>query len=194
MAIDTSDNLNQALSKQHLTRDSIIADSGASSHIFNDLKHFTTYSDLSLPLGIPSSNGGDTIATGTGTTTFTALTSTGKMTQFELVNALYSPSAPINMLSVGQLRDNGIVIDGYTDSLCYKSNRQELALLEWIYRVAFLQVVLRQLDIGIAPLAYAAINYAIMHRRLMHASPARVLMACKIAGIDINQKEAEGYH
>src|SRR5271168_474950 len=41
---NTSDDLNQALTEHYLTRDSVIADSGASSHIFNDLKHFITYS------------------------------------------------------------------------------------------------------------------------------------------------------
>jgi Pol polyprotein len=192
MALDSSDNLNQALNKHQLTKDSIIADSGASSHIFNNLKFFTTYSNLSLPLGISSSNGGDTIATGTGTIAFTALTSTGQRTDFELVNALYSPSAPVNMLSVGQLRDNGIIIDGYTDSLSYKSNRQEIALLEWTHRVAFLRVVPSQLTT--TPLAYTAIDYATMHRRLMHASAPRVLIACQKAGIDISRKEAENHH
>ena len=73
---NTSDDLNQALSKQHLIRDLIIADLGASSYIFNDLKHFITYSNLSTLLGISLSNGGDTIATGTSTVAFTALTST----------------------------------------------------------------------------------------------------------------------
>ena len=106
------------LREQNLTWDSIIVDTRISSYIFNNLKHFIIYSNLSLPLSISSSNNSNTIATSTSTIAFTTLILTSQKNNFELVNTLYLLLALVNILSVGQFCDNGIVIDGFIDSLC----------------------------------------------------------------------------
>ena len=64
------------LKKQQLIQDLIVANSGILSYIFNNLKHFTTYSNLSQLLGILLSNSSNTIAISTSTIIFTIYTST----------------------------------------------------------------------------------------------------------------------
>src|SRR5436190_10475538 len=62
---------------QIISQDSIVVDSGASAHIFNDMKWFIKYQTLVQPIEISSSNGGDSIATASSTVAFTALKSDG---------------------------------------------------------------------------------------------------------------------
>lgn len=123
-----------------LTRDSVIADTGASSHTFNDIKWFTELKPLDDIYEMSSANGGTLSATYTGSVTLRLCTSSGVVNTLNLFNVKYCPMAPLNMLSLGQLRHDGLVINGMTDQLIIKATNQELTTLNWISKIAIFQL------------------------------------------------------
>ena len=116
------------------------------------------------------------------------------------------------MLSLGQLRHDGLVIDGMTDQLIIKATSQELTTLNWISKIAVFQLdnlpqantlppphtptpfepsIDDSEDLGeevaFMTLSSPQIEFDLMHRRLMHAGLPVVLKACKDAGISMKQ-------
>ena len=69
-----------------LTRDSVIADTGASSHTFNDAKWFTELKPLDNVYEMSSANGGTLSATQAGSVSLRLCTSTGVVNTLNLFN------------------------------------------------------------------------------------------------------------
>ena len=115
---------------KHLTRDTVIADSGASAHAFNDLKWFSTINNLTTSYEMSSANGGTLSATQAGTVVLQLYTSKGIVNILNLHNVKYCPQAPINMLSLGQLRIDSLIVDGIKDMLIIKATSQEFTTFE----------------------------------------------------------------
>ncbi|KJZ70069.1 hypothetical protein HIM_10530 [Hirsutella minnesotensis 3608] len=183
-----------ALKSQTLTRDSIIDDSGASNHTFNDLKWFKDIKGLPQELSFTSANGGDLVAKAIGTAYIRAKRSDGLVTEMNLGRSVYCPTAPINLLSSGQLRADGAIRDGFKDCIIHKDSKTEMAMIDWINNVAVIRSetpTTRQQNQGNMLLA---VSYQVMHERLMHASPEIVLKACEQAGIKISNREAKEHH
>ncbi|KJZ70290.1 hypothetical protein HIM_10334 [Hirsutella minnesotensis 3608] len=180
--------------KNHmLTRDSIIDDSGASNHTFNDLKWFKNIKELPEELSFTSANGGDLRAKAIGTVHIRARRSDRLVTEMNLGRSVYCPNAPINLLSSGQLRADGAIRDGYEDRIIHKESRTEMAMIDWVNNVAVIRSETPPHDPIKRPMLLAA-TYQLMHERLMHALPEIVLKACQEAGIKISAKEAREHH
>ncbi|KAK6062454.1 hypothetical protein SCUP515_13355, partial [Seiridium cupressi] len=133
-----------------------------------------------------------------------ALRSDGKLTNLTIKKALYSETAPFNMLSDGQLKIDGLVFDGCSDTIVIKKSRLEVAAVTWVNQVAVLKVKDSEVPkstksssvIPYTNFGYTStprVTYKQMHERMFHAGPERVLLACKRAGIPVTRKEAYSY-
>jgi hypothetical protein len=121
-----------------ITKDSLVLDSGASAHTFNDPTWFTTIYELPEAEVFGSANGGEVVTKHKGTVTFSVTTSQGTTTTFNL-GAVYSPSSPFNLLSTGTFKDDGAVVDGFNDQLVRADSGAELVSIRWINKVAVLR-------------------------------------------------------
>ncbi|EAQ82905.1 hypothetical protein CHGG_11081 [Chaetomium globosum CBS 148.51] len=180
-----------------ITRDTVCLDSGASNSVFNESKWFDDLSELDQPVKVASANGGTSNHALGGVVSLSCERSCGGLTNLTIRNAIYSKDTPLNLVSTGQLRRRGAVFDGLTDRLILKDNpAQEVAQLGWVGDISVFklnsipvqstEVVL----VAIQHLALPAIDYEVMHRRLMHASMDKVIKACRQAGIKINTRDA----
>ena len=139
----TIDLYNKDLADHVFTADSIIVDMGATNYIFNNRKWFTSIHDLHAPITMSSSNGGNAIATAIGTV-FVPVARRNGATYMILKNALFCPTAPLNMLSIGRLlKEHNIVIDGDNDRLKIRKVEKEVAYITWHNNIA----VLTKLDV-----------------------------------------------
>lgn len=129
-----------ALENRELTRHSIIYDSGASTHTFNDLKWFSEIALLPDRMDFLSANRGDHTVEYVGIAHYEAYRSDGGITKMDL-QADYCPQAPCNMMSAAQLRKDGAVFDGFTDRLKMKHSGIEAAQLQWIDNVLVFKTV-----------------------------------------------------
>ena len=77
-----------------------------------------------------SANGGTLSVTQAGTVSLRLCTSTGVVNTLNLFNVKYCPMAPLNMLSLGQLRHDSLVINRMTNQLIVKATNQELTTLD----------------------------------------------------------------
>ena len=184
-----SSEVQQALEAGVLTKDSIVDDSGCSMTTFNHLKWFTEIYPLNSPIQFSTSDGGTGESSYMGTVEFQASCSNGTVTTMQVSRTLYCPTSPVNLLSSGAMREDGVVRDGLNDKLIHKVTGHELAKIIWINGVAVLPCepppdLEEHKEIRQAVLA--SINYRTMHRRLMHASRDVVIQACKKAGIRIH--------
>jgi hypothetical protein len=179
-----------------ITKDTLILDSGASKHTFNDTVWFTSLKAMTKPEIFASANGGDVVVSHFGNVKFTLTNSRGCTTEFEL-GALFSPNAPCNMISTGMLRSDGAVVDGFNDKLVIKSTKVEIASLAWVSEVAVLCNVTKPTG-SILPSfpqpSMASVTFDIMHQRLCHANKKAVEKACKEIGISFSAKEIDGHH
>ena len=156
---------------------------------FNHLKWFTEIYPLNSPIQFSTSDGGTGESSYMGTVEFKAPCSNGTVTTMQVSRTLYCPTSPVNLLSSGAMREDGVVRDGLNDKLIHKITGHELAKIVWINGVAVLPCepppdLEKHKEVRQAVLA--SINYRTMHRRLMHASRDVVIQACKKAGIRIH--------
>ncbi|KAI6777520.1 Gag-Pol poly, partial [Emericellopsis cladophorae] len=168
-----------------ITKEDFIVDSGCSTHVLNDRSYFTYLKELSRPDSMTACNGQGLQVTAIGTA---EVHMTGGGTLY-LREVNFAAEAAANMLSPGVLRKNGIVMDGIRDALVHKNNGTVLGEYEWKQHIAVLHVDKRQPQYNFAALPYNTttqdVEYALMHRRLGHASKDRILKACRLAGIRI---------
>lgn len=166
-------------------RDRVAADSGCSMSTFNDLKWFRETHALDEPERSLAANG-DTMYTSTaGIVLLKLARSDGNVSTAEF-EAIYNPSSPFNLVSMGQLHEAGIGFDT-TKGFYIKATGQEAATFTWHQNVPWFNVVN-------TPTSFLLINYEIMHHRFMHASPERTIKACRDAGIRIDEKQAKEHH
>lgn len=182
-------------SPYQIQKDTLILDSGASSHTFNDATWFDKLEELPQAEVFGSANGGKVVTKHRGVVRFSVTTSTGKTTNFK-IGAVYSPSAPCNLLSTGKFKEDNAIMDGWRDLLVHKTTKQELASYNWINNVAVLKDVHRQKNEGhhLAQLQLASVSFDVMHQRLGHANKTAVLKAAAEAGIGFTHKEVESHH
>ena len=198
-----SERLFSLVQSNDLTRDTVIVDSGASRHTFNDRKWYDGMYRLDQPYLAAASNGGAAISQEAGEISFNVRCTDNTHTCATLHHAVFSKESPVNILSAGQLREDGIVIDGTKDQLVLRADGRQLGGIHWVKNVAILTVVRPE---GVYPgvdieqcvqvddLSLPAVDYETMHRRLMHASVGKVIKACRDAGIPINETKALAYH
>jgi hypothetical protein len=123
-----------AFSEDKLTKDTIIGDSGASSHTFNHRKWFTELEKLDKPYSTAASNGGKATTVYAGKVQVKIRRSDGSHTLLR-VGAYYVPDSPVNIISDGQLRRDGCVFNGTSDKDIVKATGAELAQVNWISNV-----------------------------------------------------------
>ena len=85
-----------------ITKDTLVLDSGASSHTFNNHSWFNSLKILNQPKSFASANGGDVIISHTGTVTLDMVSPMGQHCEV-LLGAMYSPNMPCNLISTGLL-------------------------------------------------------------------------------------------
>lgn len=122
-----SDEVQQALKANLITKDTVIDDSGCSTPTFNHVRWFTSLKPLSRPIEFTSANGTNGQAELQGTVRFRAHRPSGRFTTMVIGNVLYCPESPVNMLSSGTLRSQGLIRDGYQDALVHKATGTQLA-------------------------------------------------------------------
>ncbi|KAF4464965.1 Gag-Pol poly, partial [Fusarium albosuccineum] len=176
-----------------ITHEDVIVDSGCSNHCFNDEKWFKYMCKIEEPNQMKTSNGGSLSTEGQGTVNIT--TDFGNLT---LDSVSYAPQGAANMLSPGMLRRKGIVIDGYKDMLVMKETGEPVSEIFWKKDVAVLKHKKQDAFYNFATLPLnkttEKVEYGIMHRRLAHAGPERVIRACHEAGIRIDTSSLKNFH
>jgi hypothetical protein len=100
-----------------IKRNDVLGDSAASANTFNDLKWFTSTERLEEPYSASSADGARAIAKLIGKVQFKAQRTDGQWSTIT-VAAVYNPDSPVNLLSDGSLRKDGLVVDGFSD--CYR--------------------------------------------------------------------------
>ena len=124
-----------------------------------------------------------------GTVRFDAPGPDETVTTIELSRALYSPNSPVNLISSGAMKKDGVVHDGINDKLIEKETNRELTRIYWNNNIAIVPCYAPpSMDIkyNVDQAVLASINFRTMHRRLMHAPKDQVIAACKKAGIKIH--------
>jgi hypothetical protein len=124
----------------------------------------------------------------------------GKAFTLNLTKMLYNPDSPCNLLLQNQLRNGGIVLDGFNDMIVHRDSRM-LAAVDWCCNIAVVRVdytKIEQYDINPLSIEITLSNrpivtYKQMHERMFHAGPDRMILACKRAGIKISAIEAYNY-
>lgn len=169
-----------------LLKDVVVLDSGCHTTTFNDLKWFKTIAPLPTPTTSLASNSGLVETTHAGVALWKTTLSSGTVVTFELANSLYQPLAPCNLLSTSDLEEKGVFWDPPRKRLYHLESGQTLAEIQRDFRVP---TILAQPAAPSPPPSLLTVPYRTMHRRLMHASKAVVLDACKKAGIVVSHKE-----
>ncbi|KAL0940723.1 reverse transcriptase domain protein [Colletotrichum truncatum] len=117
-----------------------------------------------------------------------------------LHNVEYNPSSPANLLSPGKLRRDHVEYDWQTSSLIHVTQRTSLAKVHWVSDVCVVEThdtgnhVPR--DIAVSLAAFRATqrpSLELMHRRLVHAHPSRVVEACRRVGIRFTTSEIDAF-
>ena len=86
--------------KQYIDRDSVLLDTACFNYLFNSKKWFIEYQDTEL-LSTGASNGGTGAVIGRGTVRVPLLLPNRSINILELLNAMYQPATPCNLLSAG---------------------------------------------------------------------------------------------
>jgi len=182
----------------NIKRNDVLGDSAASANTFNDLKWFTSTERLEEPYSASSANGGRAMAKLKGQVQFKAQRTDGQWSTITIA-AVYNPDSPVNLLSDGTLRKDGLVFDGFSDCYRIKLTKQELFKVTWKSNVRALTVEPPpdlsddEVDIN-QDILLPTISYEKMHRRLLHANVEKVIKACRDAGIPINETKAREFH
>jgi hypothetical protein len=118
---------------QHPTGDpptspvSVVIDSGATVHLFNDKRHFQELSTVSKT--ISSVGGGDLPITGTGTVHLRVPCDANEFNTLLLSDVYYVPQSPFNLLSVGLAEDVGLFVN-FRERTLTNNDNQVVASLE----------------------------------------------------------------
>lgn len=142
--------------KNHLT---FLMDSGATDHIVNQLDVFTKYTELNPPIRIGiAKSGASVLATAKGCIEVT----TNKGVQGSLMEVLYCPEVPHNLLSVRKIQQTGMTVI-FTKSGVEVRKDDEIILsgeiINNLYKIIF----------GLNKLNYQINNVTIKHYKLWHA-------------------------
>ena len=178
--------------------DIAILDSGCSNTTFNNVKWFDTILYKKIDTGMKSATGSNLQADGVGTVKTTTID--GSEMTFE--NCYYCPGSIANLISMGKLKAQGIIFDGSDDSLKYKKSAKKLFEVSWINGADVSVINLKPPILSGVALAALPVNgpkrqkvdFDLMHKRLMHAGPDRVIKACKEAGINLDLDSLKNYH
>ncbi|KAL0943598.1 KilA-N domain-containing protein [Colletotrichum truncatum] len=181
-----------------ITRDDIVLDSGCTTSTFNNLRYFVKYAEKSDLTPSTSASGAPVRSLGVGTVFFQTQDPTNPdvIHDWTLHNVEYNPSSPANLLSPGKLRRDHVEYDWQTSSLIHVTQRTSLAKVHWVSDVCVVEThdtgnhVPR--DIAVSLAAFRATqrpSLELMHRRLVHAHPSRVVEACRRVGIRFTTSE-----
>lgn len=177
-----------------ISRDAMEVDSGSSTHTFNDKAWFVDLLAMGAP-GTTASNGSTLATKGIGTVAIRK-----DDIRIILYNVCYASDAIANLLSPGLLRGQGLVVNGYSDSLDSKSTQKKLFSLKGIHQVTLLAQdgpeKIKGYNTSSVKTGHITkqVDYGIMHRRLMHDRKERVVKAYKGAGIEIDLYGMEDFH
>ncbi len=128
--MSTTESLTLTSSSVRLNEDDVIIDSGASNHAFNNRKWFTSLKTLDQPYRTATFSGGHAQAQEVGEVKLEFVCSDGSTT-IGTLTAYYTPTGPVNVISPGRLRHEGIIVDGFTDTLRLKQSNREIAHFVW---------------------------------------------------------------
>ncbi|KAL0937276.1 KilA-N domain-containing protein [Colletotrichum truncatum] len=185
-----------------ITRDDIVLDSGCTTSTFNNLRYFVKYAEKSDLTPSTSASGAPVRSLGVGTVFFQTQDPTNPdvIHDWTLHNVEYNPSSPANLLSPGKLRRDHVEYDWQTSSLIHVTQRTSLANVHWVSDVCVVEThdtgnhVPR--DIAVSLAAFRATqrpSLELMHRRLVHAHPSRVVEACRRVGIRFTTSEIDAF-
>jgi hypothetical protein len=184
--------------KHYIDRDTVLLDTACFNHIFNSKRWFIEYEDIN-PLSTGASNGGTGAVIGRGTIRLPLLLPNGLTHILELPNTMYQPATPCNLLSAGQLERSGIVQDGFNKTVCFHNTKQILGYYTTVDS-AFVMTTTTASSIGSLP-AFATqrvkrqpkVDYATMHRRLLHCSHDKLPAVAKDLGIIYSQSDYKDF-
>lgn len=191
-----------AVDSRVIHRNDIIVDSGCSGYLFRDMEHFTKYTPRDDLLPFTAANGDDVRPLGVGTVFFQTRDplDPSKTIDWTIDDVEYSPLSPANLLSPGKLRKAGIDYDYKSGSLVHTNNARPIGKVEWITDVTVLQTCTTS-DVPVdTAIALAGVRrnlkptLEMMHRRLIHAHPSRVIEACRRVGIVFSKEEMDNFH
>ena len=191
MAIKT-----ELFEKRYIDRDSVLLDTACFNHLFNSKRWFIEYEDID-PLSIGASNGGTGAAIGKGTVRVPMLLPNGSVNVLEMPNTMYQPATPCNLISAGQLERNAVVQDGFNKTVCFRDSKIVLGQYTTIDNVFVMVMPPKTVSTQLYPPAFAApllkrqqkVDYATMHRRLLHCSHERLIAVAKELGITYSPDE-----
>jgi hypothetical protein len=138
---------------------------------------------LPNPMIFSSANREKDSGTHIGTVRFDMPGPEGTITTMELFKVLYSPNSLVNLISLGVIKQKGVIHDGTTDKLIVKETNCELTHIEWVNNVAVVPCyILPGLNINysINQAILASINFRTMHCQLMYAPKNQLLPARKL--------------
>jgi hypothetical protein len=174
--------------KRYIDRDSILLDSACFNHIFNSKKWFIDYKDIET-ISTGASNGGTGAVVGRGTVRISLLLPSGQTHFLEMPNTLYQPAAPCNLLSAGHLERNGVIPDGFNKTICFKDSKQILGYYTTIDSVFVMATNTALQQPALASIKHSKVDYATMHRRLLHCSHDKLIAVAKTMLISYSPKE-----
>src|SRR5256886_9544800 len=105
---------------------------------------------------------------------------------------MYQPATPCNLISAGQLERNTVIQDGFNKTICFRDSKVVLGQYTTIDNV----FVMAMPPMTVLP-AFATpfqkrqkkVDYATMHRRLLHCSHERLIAVSKELGITYSSNE-----
>ena len=140
-----------------------ILDTGASHHMCNDRQMFDEYQENENQDSTIVTAGANTRAAGFGSVKITVLKSDNTTLTVTLADVIHLPTLGINLLSGPRLRQKGVYIDGFTNTLRFQKDQTELC--EFTDLQATMRI--RTAVTGQALLA-ADQTIELWHRRLAH--------------------------
>ncbi|KAK1948639.1 hypothetical protein LY78DRAFT_675490, partial [Colletotrichum sublineola] len=191
-----------AVDNDAITSSDIVVDSGCSNPVFNDLTFFTSYTVRDDLQPFTAANGEEVKPLGSGTVFFQVEdpNDSSRTIDWTIEDVEYSPLSPANLLSPGKLRKSHIEYDYATTSLIDTQSRKGLAKVRWISDVCIVNTVNGTTIPVDTALGLASVKTKsrptldLMHRRLIHAHPSRVVEACRRVGIRFTQDEIDSFH
>jgi hypothetical protein len=111
-----------------ITKDSVINDTSSLYHTFNDKKWFTSLYSLDSPACHQAADDGYAKSSAMGAVTIPLFKPDGKAFTLNLTKVLYNPDSSCNLLSQNQLRNSGVVLDGFNDVIVHRNGRMLAAI------------------------------------------------------------------
>lgn len=153
-----------------------VLDSGASDHIVHELDAFTSFEELTIPIQIAVAKNGTTI---TATKRGVIDVVTNHHVKGQLLNVLYSPDIPCNLLSVRRMQEKGMTVIFDVNGVTIK--HKNTTLISGTFKNNLIRITCHIQKCRIQkpnPIAHLSVdnkytNFKLWHDRLGHVSNSK---------------------